>query len=68
MKSLKILLLVHVLLSALAACGGDNSGYGVIRTVVSVECNDGTLIYVTTEDCSSVTCEGHGGVKQSPCP
>ena len=33
------------------------------RTVTSVECNDGTLIYVYQEDCASVTCEGHGGVK-----
>ncbi len=50
----------------LLGCGGENGDSGV-RSVTSVECNDGTLIYVYAEDCSSVTCEWHGGVRDARC-
>ena len=55
---------LYIAVILLLACGNESSGPFEVREVVSVECNDGTVYYVYREDCSSVTCEGHGGVKQ----
>lgn len=61
--------LLYLTTILLLGCGGtiDPSPPANARTVVTVSCNNGTVIYLYAEDCPSETCQGYGGVRQRHC-